>query len=407
VGAIYLTLLNLSRHIRYLKHNIILVGIIPGPSELSVTEIHHYLEPIVHELELLWKGVTVKTTRYPQGHLFRGALILIACDTPAARKVSGVSPLDNEMHKQFAFSWRNGSKAGQTRIFAEYGIRYSPLVKLPYMDLIRFVVIDPMHNLYLGTAKRMTHYWTDTSKKFKKSLIPIHHLRIPHKIAAGFSSFTADQWHVCLCECFVGQRIITVEDIRRGHDFMLQFLHLTESLCGPELLHQICTCTHIYTNAWKTMAQFMVLVFLIRANEWRIRSIKDYAKNFTNNGDQARSFTITCQDIGWEFRIASISVQAALDFPCDPKPDQNAIRVSNMVECFAAIQLGDEILGSRVSRSDLSPYVIISCIDEIRRAGEIVRSVYHWPAQGCIILSTVSLPKETNSDQTNSSSTEH
>ncbi|CAG8656453.1 12281_t:CDS:2, partial [Ambispora leptoticha] len=38
---------------------------------------------------------------------------------------------------------------------------------------------------------------------------------------------------------------------------------------------------------------------------------------------------------------------------CDPKQDQNAIRVSNMVERFAAIQLGDEIFGSRVSRSDL------------------------------------------------------
>lgn len=87
VGAIYLTLLNLPRHIRYLKHNIILVGVIPGPSEPSVTEIHHYLEPMVHELELLWKGVTIKTTTYPQGRLFRGALILIACDTPAARKV--------------------------------------------------------------------------------------------------------------------------------------------------------------------------------------------------------------------------------------------------------------------------------------------------------------------------------
>ncbi|CAG8607971.1 318_t:CDS:2 [Ambispora leptoticha] len=107
---------------------------------------------------------------------------------------------------------------------------------------------------------------------------------------------------------------------------------------------------------------------------------------------------------------ASISVQAALDFlqilaryytkvygftSTQHVILNQTIRVSNMVERFAAIQLGDKIFGSRVSRGDLSFYVIISCIDEIRRAGEIIRSVYHWPAQ------------ETNSDQTNSSSTEY
>jgi len=32
---------------------------------------------------------------------------------------------------------------------------------------------------------------------------------------------------------------------------------------------------------------------------------------------------------------------------CDPKPDQNAIYVSDMVERFATIRLGDEIFGSR------------------------------------------------------------
>src|SRR2546423_12646047 len=64
IGAIYLTILNLPRHIRYLKHNVILVGVIPGPSEPSVTEIHHYLEPMVQELELLWNGVSIETTKY-------------------------------------------------------------------------------------------------------------------------------------------------------------------------------------------------------------------------------------------------------------------------------------------------------------------------------------------------------
>jgi len=36
VGAIYLTVLNLPRKERYLKENMILVGIIPGPGEPNV-----------------------------------------------------------------------------------------------------------------------------------------------------------------------------------------------------------------------------------------------------------------------------------------------------------------------------------------------------------------------------------
>ena len=33
------------------------------------------------------------------------------------------------------------------------GCRYSVLLDLPYFDPVRMTIIDPMHNLYLGTAK--------------------------------------------------------------------------------------------------------------------------------------------------------------------------------------------------------------------------------------------------------------
>ena len=35
---------------------------------------------------------------------------------------------------------------------AKYGTRYSELMQLEYFDCIRFTIIDPMHNLFLGTA---------------------------------------------------------------------------------------------------------------------------------------------------------------------------------------------------------------------------------------------------------------
>ena len=47
VGVIYLTVLNLPRHIRYKRDNVILVGIIPGPREPEHT-INTYLQPLIN-----------------------------------------------------------------------------------------------------------------------------------------------------------------------------------------------------------------------------------------------------------------------------------------------------------------------------------------------------------------------
>ena len=55
-GAIYLTLQNLPRELRYKQENVILVGIIPGPKEPKLT-MNSYLTPLVEELKALWNGV--------------------------------------------------------------------------------------------------------------------------------------------------------------------------------------------------------------------------------------------------------------------------------------------------------------------------------------------------------------
>ena len=89
---------------------------------------------------------------------------------------------------------------------SEYGCRYSTLLKLPYFDPIRMVSLDPMHNLFLGTAKYvMKNLWIKenilTQQKFSemqellnKFHVPSDVGRIPRKIETGFSGFTADQF---------------------------------------------------------------------------------------------------------------------------------------------------------------------------------------------------------------------
>ena len=86
VGVIYLTVQNLPREERYKPENIILVGIIPGPSEPKLS-INSYLAPLVIELQEAWgKGFTL-TTYNKSIVTVKLALTCVACDIPASRKV--------------------------------------------------------------------------------------------------------------------------------------------------------------------------------------------------------------------------------------------------------------------------------------------------------------------------------
>ena len=81
---------NLSRDIRFKRENLLVLGLLPGPNEVSLHKINHYIAPIVNELLSLWSGVTLNHTHeFSDGRNIRAALILISCDIPAARKICG------------------------------------------------------------------------------------------------------------------------------------------------------------------------------------------------------------------------------------------------------------------------------------------------------------------------------
>jgi hypothetical protein len=64
VGAIYLVICNLPRHARFRQENVIIAGVMPGPKEPSMETIHHYMRPIVQELQCLWKGLRFITEHW-------------------------------------------------------------------------------------------------------------------------------------------------------------------------------------------------------------------------------------------------------------------------------------------------------------------------------------------------------
>ena len=84
-GAIYLTILNLPREERYLQENVLIVGVIPGPHEPKLN-INSFLEPFTREMLEFWDGIVMDTAQNMKV-LVRAALLCVACDIPAARKV--------------------------------------------------------------------------------------------------------------------------------------------------------------------------------------------------------------------------------------------------------------------------------------------------------------------------------
>ena len=148
----------------------ILVGIIPGPSEPPLN-INTYLSPLVDELLILWNdGVNIchdGSQIFPE--CFKAALLCVACDIPASRKVcgffghqsrkgcnkctktfitggigvptdySGFEPCTRrniiEHRRQIAEILDQTSQELRNTSESSYGVRYSELLRLPLLRL--------------------------------------------------------------------------------------------------------------------------------------------------------------------------------------------------------------------------------------------------------------------------------
>ena len=88
MGVIFLVILNLPRDIRFKRENVLLFGIIPGPSKPSLT-VNTYLSPLVSELLDFSKGVELSVPGSNVKEKFRFAILGVSCDLPAARKTCG------------------------------------------------------------------------------------------------------------------------------------------------------------------------------------------------------------------------------------------------------------------------------------------------------------------------------
>ena len=133
---------------------------------------------LILELKELYNGI-----RYGE-YTVRLAPVRVMCDLPASRKACGFSSLHgcNKCLKEFTtqsfgdspdysgynrMQWRIKDVAQlkvkcyeylktNTKNKTEFN---SKLIELPYFNPIKYTVIDPMHNLFLGTAKHCSQLW--------------------------------------------------------------------------------------------------------------------------------------------------------------------------------------------------------------------------------------------------------
>ena len=184
VGLISMVCLNLPPELQYKPENMFLFGVVPGPHEPPLDCLNHYLSYLIDELLEFWHtGICYShTNTFYFGRVVHCALICLVCDLPAARKTNGFASLKHSemcavcrcksqpktdvLNDSFTKIWerRTGDEirnSAQLYLAAANekerndtvhttGIRWSELYRLPYFDPSRFVVIDAMHNLFLG-----------------------------------------------------------------------------------------------------------------------------------------------------------------------------------------------------------------------------------------------------------------
>ena len=183
VVGLYMVCLNLPPNVRFKPENMFLAGIILGPHEPSMDDINHFLAPLVEDLLYSYtNGVNYTWMwKYPNRRKTRSVLVLIICDLPAARQALGFTgpqsanfclycklqlkninelqphrwePCTCEEHRRHAIQWRDASSEMRTEITSKHGVRYSVFLRLPYLDPIWSLCIDPMHAFFLRIISR-------------------------------------------------------------------------------------------------------------------------------------------------------------------------------------------------------------------------------------------------------------
>jgi len=178
---------------------------------------------------------------------------------------------NSDLHREEALKTLSAkSLAEMDRLETATGARYTPFFRLPYYKAVEMVVIDPMHNLFLGTAKHVFKTWIATGKirnleeiseKLASLQVPDTYGRAPGKVlkVEDLEHWTADQlkawtlsfslgilknqlpatdyacWSLFVQACLLlTPYTISKNDLERGDQLLLEFFQTAQELYGTD-----------------------------------------------------------------------------------------------------------------------------------------------------------------------------
>jgi len=181
-GAIPMTCLNLPHALRFLPEYTYLAAILPGDPSNDL--INNFTDIFVDEFLRSYEHGTYYNTSplTNEGFIERSIIALAIHDLPGARKFHGMHShssrenfchlcylpaaeinnmdktqwrvRDRATHLRHAREWLQEPAIGKRKtMFSRTGVRWSPFLRLPYWKPHQAVVIDGMHNLFLGVVK--------------------------------------------------------------------------------------------------------------------------------------------------------------------------------------------------------------------------------------------------------------
>ncbi|KAJ7205556.1 hypothetical protein GGX14DRAFT_568891 [Mycena pura] len=180
-----------------------------------------YLKIIVDDLIMLYdEGIVVKTPEYPDGKRVRVALVAIIADHPAMCKLCGFADhshktmpctkcevshddlltdkslrnkfpaRDGEEHRRLCKMHKElSTQEEKDEFLATYGAQWTEIARIDYFDLVRYTIVDPMHNLLLGVAKNQWFArWIETGTLRANRPQTARELNIVHEFLEDFES---------------------------------------------------------------------------------------------------------------------------------------------------------------------------------------------------------------------------
>ena len=140
---------------------LLVLSIIPSPHLPKETQLNHYLQPLIDNLEVSWHREVkyLWMVSYSEGHMTCSVIAIAAMDLPAAQSAAQLAHPTAHIYCTVCTCW-DQKMLGRVDFdkWTLCSTLYSELWRLPYWSPISQLSVDPMHCLLENLIAIHFHY---------------------------------------------------------------------------------------------------------------------------------------------------------------------------------------------------------------------------------------------------------